>query len=74
MVYIASVPIVEVIDLIDDAKKQFGFGLPLYLSIIIFLLTAILGTIWMFFYFSYRYKKTDVKIYSQAAEKNNSFS
>lgn len=69
MVYTASLPLVAVIVLIDDVKKQFGFGIPLYLSIIIFLLTAVLGTVWMLYYFSYRYRKTDVKVYTNLVEK-----
>lgn len=72
--YVASLPTIALILLSDDIVKQVGFGIPLYLSVIIFILTAVLGTLWTFYYFSYRYKKTDVKIYSQAAEKNNSFS
>lgn len=69
MVYTASLPLVAVIVLIDDVKKQFGFGIPLYLSIIIFLLTAVLGTVWMLYYFSYRYRKIDVKVYTNLVEK-----
>lgn len=72
--YAAALPTIALILLSNDTVKQVGFEIPLYLSVIIFLLTALLGTLWTFYYFSYRYKKTDVKIYPQVAEKNNSFS
>ena len=72
--YAAALPTIALILLSDDSVKQLGFGIPLYLSVIIFLLTSVLGILWTFFYFSYRYKKIDVKIYTQVAEKSNPFS
>lgn len=64
MIYLASLPLVAAILLMDGLQKSFGFGVPLYISIIIFLLTAILGTMWAFFYSSQRYKKKDGKFLS----------
>lgn len=64
MIYLASLPIVAAIFLMDGLQKSFGFGVPLYISITIFLLTAALGTVWAFFYSSQRYKKKDGKFLS----------
>ncbi len=63
MIYEAAFPFTVIMLLISNDKKIFGFGVPLYLSAIIFLLVAILGTVWSFYYCSYRYKKADGKFY-----------
>lgn len=64
MIYLASLPLVAAIFLMDGLQKSFGFGVPLHISIIIFLLAAVLGTMWAFFYSSQRYKKKDGKFFS----------
>ncbi|MDE7280884.1 MAG: hypothetical protein K2N36_03985, partial [Ruminiclostridium sp.] len=57
-------PVTALILLADDSVKELGFGIPLYLSVIIFLLTAVLGTLWTFYYNAHRYKKVDAKFAS----------
>ena len=62
--YVACLPVTALILLSDDSVKQFGFGIPLYLSAIIFNGTAVLGGLWTFYYNSHRYKKVDSKFAS----------
>lgn len=65
VIYAAALPIAAVLLLADDTKKVMGFGVPLYLAVIMFALTAIWGTVWAFFISRRKYVKSDVKIVPQ---------
>lgn len=67
MVYVAVLPLIAVFLLVGKETKLNGFGIPLYLSAIIYLLAAILGTIWGFSICTSIFKKNDVKLAAQVA-------
>lgn len=61
MIYTSSIPVVVVLVFADSMTKRFGFNIPMYLSVIIFISVAVLGTAWGFYYCSRRYRKNDGK-------------
>lgn len=65
MMYAAFLSIAALILLVGDERKMFGFGVPLNFAVIMFLLAVVLGTVWCFFYCSYKYKKSDCKLFKQ---------
>ncbi|MCM1054148.1 MAG: hypothetical protein NC394_01390 [Bacteroides sp.] len=62
-VYAAALPIIALIWLTGEEARHFGFGVPLYISVVIFILTAALGTAWAFYICRRRYMKRDVRLY-----------
>ncbi|MCM1300040.1 MAG: hypothetical protein NC228_10800, partial [[Eubacterium] siraeum] len=70
MIYAAGLPIGALMLLTDSEKKITGFGVPLYLSVIIYVLAVAGGTAWAFYISSRDYRRNDVLLYpSQTAGK-----
>ncbi len=65
MVYVATLPLVAVILLVGKERKLNGFGVPLYLSALLYLFAAVLGTVWGFYICKRNFRKNDVKIAAQ---------
>lgn len=67
MIYAAGLPFIAVMLLMDKTAKTHGYGVPLYLAVTLFALTAVLGTLWCFYICSHKYRKKDLVIYPQQA-------